>query len=428
MATAGEFENLGNELKTLYPTGTFDPIYRTEAPYRAKLKKNNDYGMSEGSVKFPLHTDGMWSVGIIADNEAFPTPKNPTTVLASLTPELFATSFQIGLKSKVAAKSKKSTFHEQGILGDRIETVAKELASYINKVYCGSVKGRIAVVESDGANNFVAAKPLGVELLQEGMVMEGYDALTAGGVRDSFSAHKITSIDYDTRTVSYVKASDGTADDRVLWPGDHIFISGTYSRTPNSMPAIVDDDSTGLLTIFGITRSTTPKAKGNVLTKGGVLRNLNEQLMLDACDKPRRRTGKKVTRVLGNSGQWRKYIEFVAADRRYAGLSSGTPKFVLGGDEDSAQLVAPGVNATLEVDYDAPPRSLYFLAWDTFFLYEAMGIDWIDADSDLLKLVPTDGGHKSAFLAYMGSVENQGCTCPLASTHLGDLKDPICGD
>jgi hypothetical protein len=46
----------------------------------------------------------------------------------------------------------------------------------------------------------------------------------------------------------------------------------------------------------------------------------------------------------------------------------------------------------------------------------------------MLKLTPTDGGHKSSFLAYMQSQENQFNTMPLGNSRLDDLKDPICGD
>jgi hypothetical protein len=56
-----------------------------------------------------------------------------------------------------------------------------------------------------------------------------------------------------------------------------------------------------------------------------------------------------------------------------------------------------------------------------------MALDWIDEDT-LLKLIPTDGGHKAGFLAYVGCCENIICTMPRASARLDDLNDPICGD
>jgi hypothetical protein len=56
-----------------------------------------------------------------------------------------------------------------------------------------------------------------------------------------------------------------------------------------------------------------------------------------------------------------------------------------------------------------------------------MALDWIDEDT-LLKLIPTNGGHKAGFLAYVGCVENIINTMPRANARLDDLNDPICGD
>ncbi len=428
-ATAGEFENISGEIKANYPNPSFifEGVYRTAAPYRAKLKKNNDYGLNEGIVTFPMKLSGMWSVGIIADNAAYPAAKNPNVVQATLTPEIFAGTIQVGMKTTKAANTGRSAFNSKGVTADRIEENAAEIASYTNRVYAGSNRGRLAIVEADGSSTFTAAKPLGTELLEEGMVLEAYSAHTSGSVRDSFSAHKITAIDHDTRIVTYVKNSDGTTDDRTLVAGDSVYITGTYARTPVSMPDIVDD-GTNCAVIYGRTRSTDVKTKAFVLGNGGTLRNLTEQLMMDAISLPKRKAGKKITRILANDGQGRKYLEFVAAQRQYPGATSGDPRFVTGYNDDSLPVVAPGVNARLEEDSDVPPRSVFYLAWDTFFLYEAAALHWVDAENGLLKLSPGSSSHNSAYLAYMQSIENQGNTMPRANSRLDDLKDPICGD
>lgn len=426
MATTGAFEDISTEIKDVYPTGTFDGMYNTEAPYRAKLKRNNDYGLSEGIVKFPLKMNGMHSYKIVADNAAFARGKDPAVLKGELKPETFAATVQIGLKTRDAAKSGKSTFNSGGITADRMETTVAELAKYVNIVYAGSNRGRIGVVESDGSSAFVAAQPYGVQLFYENQVLEAYSAHEGGSLRDSFSAHRVTDVNFDTRTVTYVKDSDGTTDDRTLVAGDSVYISGTYAQLPVSMPDIVDD-GTIKTTAFTHSRNTYPKLKANVLGNGGVLRNLSEQLILDAIEAPRKRTGKKITRALSNSGQARKYVEFVAADRRYPGATSGDPRYVVGADveREALQIVAPGVHCSLEVDRDVSPRSVYFLAWDQFFLYEAAPPDWI---TEKFELIPTDGGHKAGVLGYYGSKENQGCLMPLSCSRLDDLKDPICGD
>ena len=434
MATTltGGFNDIIAEVKENYPTGTFAETTNREAPYRASLKKV-DMKLSEGVGKFPLRLNPSWNVGIIDDDAAFPVAKDPQRIQAFLKPEIFAGSFKIGFKTKAAAKSGKSTFSEGGVLPDRIESTAQDVAKYTNIVYAGSNRGRLATVESDGTSLFVASKAApggtGVQLLHEYMSLEAYDALSGGGLRDSFSGHMITTIDYDTRSVAYIKTSTQGADDRALVAGDHIFVAGTYGRTPYTLPDIVDDGGNAD-TIFGVStmRTTYPKTKATVMGNGGALRNLSEQLILDAIDRPRQKAGKKITRILSNTGQGRKYAEFVAQDRRWAGAQGGKdPNYTLGYTEGSFSIVSPGVNCKLEFDVDIPPRQMYFLAWDTFFLYEAQQLDWADEDT-MLKLTPTDGGHKSSYLAYICSIENQGCYMPLACTRLEDLKDPLFQD
>jgi len=42
-------------------------------------------------------------------------------------------------------------------------------------------------------------------------------------------------------------------------------------------------------------------------------------------------------------------------------------------------------------------------------------------------MIPTSGGHKAGFLAYVGCVENQINTMPRSSSRLEGLTDPILG-
>lgn len=421
MAT-GAFEDISTELKNLYPPGTFEEPMNKEAPFRASLNRV-DLKMVEGIAKIPLGIASAWNVSMTSDIGVFNAPIDPTRVQGEVTPELFYGSFQIGVKTKMAAKSGKSTFHQGGTLADRIERTVEDLGKYINRVYAGSNRGSLAIVEADGSNTLTLAKPLGAILVDVNMRIEVRDALTGGALTDTtFSNRKITVKNADTRVITY----DGT--DQTAAAGDFVFMSGSYGRTVNTLNDIVDD-GTVVATIFGQTRATyTPALNAVVLSNGGTLRNLDEQLILKMIDEPRRRTGKKITRVLSNSGQARKYVEFVAPDRRYP-FTPGqkTPQYGIGYEDGSLPIVSPGVNAKLEVDFDIPPRSVYGLAWDVFGLYQAMGVDWIDDDA-LLKMVPTDGGHKAGFLAYVGCVENLFATMLQCNAKLSDLKDPILAD
>jgi hypothetical protein len=416
----GAVEDLSDELKNAYPSGTFEDPVNKEAPYRVSLNRV-ELVMRDGIAKFPLGVASAWNVGSIGDIGNMPTPIDPTRRQGEVTPELFVGSFQIGIKTKVIGKNKVGTFNTGGIMADRVEGTVADLGKYINRVYAGSNRGRLAVVLSnDGSNTLTLDKPLGTELLNKNMRIDVYDALTGGSPRAATN-RKLTAVTRESFQIVY----DG-ADDATIAAGDHIFITDTYDRTHWTLSDIVDD-GTDAATIFGQSRVTDPELGAFVLRGSSGLRDLTEQLILESCSKPRRETGKRISRALSNDGQARKYVEFIQAERRYPGPTGEAPRYTVGYDEDSLQILAPGVNCKLEVDFDVSPRRIFFLCWETFGRYEAMALDWIDDDT-LLKMIPRDGGHKAGFLAYVGSVENQINTMPRANCRLENLNDPICGD
>jgi hypothetical protein len=416
----GAVEDITNELKNAYPSGTFEDPVNKEAPYRVSLNRL-ELVMRDGIAKFPMGVASAWNVGSIADLGAMPSPIDPTRVQGEVTPELFVGSMQIGIKSKVVGKNKVGTFNTGGIMADRVEGTVADLGKYINRVYAGSNRGRLGLVlTNDGSNVLTLDVPVQTRHLNKNMRIDVYDALSGGSARAATN-RKLTVVDRQNHQITYDGVSDAT-----IAAGDSIFITGTYGRSHWTLSDIVDD-GTDAASIFGQSRVTYPELSAFVQRGSAGLRDLTEQIILDAISEPRQETGKRISRALSNDGQARKYVEFIQAERRYPGPTGSAPKYTVGYDEDSLQIIAPGVNCKLEVDFDVQPRRIFFLAWDTFGRYEAMALDWIDDDT-LLKMVPTNGGHLAGFLAYVGSVENQICTMPRASCRLENLNDPLCGD
>jgi len=430
MATVGAFEDITTELKNAYPPGTFEEPVNKESKYRRDLQRV-DLVMNEGIAKFPLGIASAWNVGLIPDVGNFPTPKDPTRVQGTVTPELFVGSFQIGVKTKVAAKSTKGTFNQGGIMADRVENTVAELGKFMNKVYAGSQGqavvtnyggGVLATVESnDGASTLTLNKPLGAELLNKNMPI---NVVNPGvGVRAGWgtlgSERLISAIDRDARTITYSGGNDAA-----VAASDEIFVFGTSDRAIWTLSMIIGDSSDSG-EVFGQSRTTYPELNSFIVDAG--LGDLTEQLILQAMDLPRRETGKRISKALTNTGQARKYVEFIQAERRYPGPTGSAPRYTIGYDEDSLQILAPGINVKLEVDFDVEPRRIYFLCWETFGRYTSMEVDWIDDDS-LLKMIPNSTTYQAGFLAYVGCVENQINTMPRASSRLENLADPICGD
>jgi len=413
--STGAFEDITTELKNAYPPGTFEEPVNKETKYRRDLQRV-DLVMNEGIAKFPLGIASAWNVGLIADVGDFPSPIDPTRVQGEVTPELFTGSFQIGVKTKVAAKSKTGTFNQGGIMADRVENTVAELGKYINKVYAGSYGAVLAYVATNaGSSTVTLADNLRTILLNKNMRV---DFKIPGGALRTAQNRTITTLTRDTSTMVY-----SGADDAAIAAGDEVYVTGTSGRSIWTLPQIIGDASDAA-SIFGQSRSTYPELNAFVEDAGN--NDLTEQLILETIDLPRRETGKRVSRALTNTGQARKYVEFIQAERRYPGATGAAPKWTIGYDEDSLQIVYPGVSMKLEVDFDIEPGRIYFLCWEVFGRYTAMDVDWIDDDA-LLKMIPTSGGHKAGFLAYVGCVENQINTMPRSSSRLEGLTDPILG-
>ena len=423
---AGLFTDLSEEIKRVYPKGSWDNMFNTMAPYRAMLRKC-PYKPTKGSVYMPARLAGMWSIGVHADGADFPAAKDPTRKQFTLTPELFSGAFTLGLVAKETAVDQESTYVDGGVLADRVEETSEELAKYINKIYSGANRTRLAIVASDGSNNFVASQAagtsnLGVLLLNENMTIEVRTAHASGSVRDSMENQKITTIDESSQTVTYAGS------DRTLVAGDHVYIYGSYSQTPWALDDLVDDGNASD-SVLGLSRTTYPRLKANILGNSGTLRDISEQLFMQACNAPRRRAGKNVDVIMANQGQSMKIAEFIGRDRRFITDPKAAPKYSMGYDEQSFRIFAPGVNAKYVENTDCQGRKIYCLHWDSFVHYSAMDLDWFDDGGGMLKPIPgSSNNYKAGVLAMMASIENQGNIMPIANSRIDDLKDPLFGD
>lgn len=420
----GVFEDVLAEVKNVYgPAELAAAAYRTETRFRRDLHKT-DLEATEGILKFQLRLNGMWSQGITADYGAFPNAKDPNNQVGQLTGELFTSAIGIGMKARMQVKSGKSSFNGAGLTGDRIKQNAEETGAFINRVYLSTNRGRLAKVLSDGSSTFVCDKPAGARLIEEGMDLEAYDAFSGGSVRDSFSGHRVTVKNPETDTITYINATTLATDDRTLVAGDHIFIKGSYARTPVTLPDIVDD-GTNCPVLFGLTRSAQPKMNAYVKGANGVPEAITETIVLDMIATVEDRTNKRITKLISNSGLTRRYLQHMAAERRQAGVD-----FSSGYREGSFPITTPSGTVEWEIHLDALPRTLFGLAWDQFFLYEALPLDWVTGDTveRALRLAPTSGGFLAGYVGYMASIENMGNHCPRANFRRDDLADPLAGD
>ena len=425
---AGEFESITAAIKTIYPPKAVEAMTNEDAPFRKALNKQVPAGAmpTEGIVKFGGNLNPPQNQGQLLDGGSLPVPKDRDDVQFQLTPTLYAGGFQIGMITRSAGSSGKSAFNK-GELARRTEETLSNLGKFIEQTYTGTHgTGRRARVEASTSStaNFTAALPEGTALLKEKQYISIRTTDGGSTVDSSVDLRSITAINHDTRLVTF---SGATAS---LTAGSHVHpvVEAAQSITSvnpfaNGLRGLVDD-ATFLTTVEGLSRSTYPKLKSIVNSNGGVLRNLTEAILIRVLHETYTRSGKRPTDCWTGPGQFEKYIEFVAPDRRYMVPEQGID--VLKTGYKALVHVTPSGPINLNLSVDIVPRELYLLNWSTFFHYVAKEMDWWDGD--MLKPTPTSGGFKASYMAHLVSIENIGCDMPLANAVVRDLRDPRAGD
>jgi hypothetical protein len=133
------------------------------------------------------------------------------------------------------------------------------------------------------------------------------------------------------------------------------------------------DDGTTLSTYEGITISTDPEFKANIMSNSSVNRELTIDLMLAAMDLCDTRSGIRPDMILTGLGQRRKYFGLLANDIRYASAN------FVGGYES----VAFSQNGQVKMVFDpaAQPNKMYFMPTNAIKKYELTPIGWGGMDA-----------------------------------------------
>lgn len=445
MAVTGGFFDIDNALKQAYPKRALEPLLNQETPFRKKLKASIPSGAkaSGGLLKFGTILHNPQNMAQILDGAALVVPNDRTQDVFTLKPTMFTGGFQIGWITKAAANTSNVTFTNGGEAAQRTEETLADMGKFMEQTYiAGDGSGKRGESAGGGSTTTdILAFPWGTRLLRVNQMVSARTTAggdTIGGTGANGPDYKrITDINHDTRTITYTTSSTGAALAGDCWSvvakaaqtGLTSINASAEGTIANGIRGLVDD-GTYAQYIHGLDRTATGYSKLNSVVRGngGVLRNLTEQILINAVHTVGEKIGKRPSEIWTNYGQVEKYIEFVAPDRRYAVSGNGTQGFGTGYKNDGDLVhYAPGVALKFNVSYDALPREMFLLNWDSFFLYQAQELDWWPGE--MLKPVPASGGGwVAAYQAHLAAVENLGCDMPLANVVIRDLKDPIAGD
>ena len=386
-----------NVLKRVYGNRLTNLFARQKQAYNHFDKSNRRAQVKPGGAGyyFGLRRSDIESVGARLENKYLPDPLSYDAVQGTITPRLMYGVLRL---SGLAVESGKTDIQAfASIQGDAIMSMYNALIVDLNRMTWGDGYGKLATFSTAATPNTTATwtatfdNDLGVRYLRKGMVCDVYTS--SGAVDTSASSIRISAINPTTRVVtfeahltgtsnlyrakhpntaaqSYSPAAGAIAADSVLvryGARDDSFAITDSSREMMGMLGMFDDGT--LITTFeGVSTTTYPEFKANVLGNSDINRELTIDNMLAACDMTATRSEKTVGRIWLGLGQRRKYFGLLSPDVRYA------PATFVGGYE--TLRFSQDAAIEMRIDPYCQPNRLFFEPRGEIKKYELTSLGW----------------------------------------------------
>lgn len=438
MATYADLTNITETLKNVYGEGLTNQFNDEKLTYN-QFPKSDRKPAGKGYV-FGVRYSRNQGTGARAESGALPLPFVGKHDNGTITPKYIYGSMRITGPAIEIAKGNTAAFVDG--LADNIDDIYQSLVVDMNRMAhwdgWGQL-GRLSAGASYTGNATWAGtfdNDIGVMYFQEGQLVDFY--VSAGTSHDvntgtCAAGSRILSINPSTKVIIFETPSADyltghpTASAFVNTTA-HTIVAGTMaikagtrdnawasSDTTLEMTGLtgIFDDGTVLAAFEGITAATYPKWKANVISNSSVNRELSIDLMLNACDLTRMRSGMKVDRIRMGLGQRRKYANLLLPDVRFA------PTVLKGGYET---LTFSGGDGSIEIMVDpmTQPNKIFFEPNGIIQKYELTPLGWGNLDGSQL--------HQRAgydeWDAYLRLYTNLGAEQRNCLTMLSDLTEP----
>lgn len=408
-----------NALKVVY-LPKFREQLQMETPLYDLFPKTSE-GVVGKQITMQLHTGYNEGVAAISEGGALPSAGNSTYDEAIVPTREIYGRLQISNKLMKASRNQRGAMEKA--LTREMEGLTKNFTHDLNRQLHGDGSGVLSLVDDSSpdttlevdASYGVANAASGTQLYRKGMRLEIFSAKTGGTQRTGTAT--ITGVTTDSSTPSYYITIDalpsGTSD------GDYIFRESSRGIEWCGIMGAVDSNNastTYKTTYLNINRSTAGNEfwNANVLDNGGSDRALTEELMQETIDEAEINGEGKITHIVMDRFQRRKYISLVSGDRRF--VPEGTLK-IMGGAKVKKTIAFNDI--PIIVDKYAVPGWMYFLDRNTFKIYQMQsGPDWMDEDGAVLSRV---AGY-AAYEATLGLLGDLGCERPNCNAVLRDLN------
>jgi hypothetical protein len=216
--------------------------------------------------------------------------------------------------------------------------------------------------------------------LEPGMVIDAYAAKTGGSA--TIDSVEITTVDYNTHTVVLPSCTWGT--------NDYVFREDNRGLEANGLSSIIDD-GTGTVTLQGLSRSSYPIWKANLVS--GAAGPLSIDMLLQAYNTSVKVGGKEPNFIGSDYDSQRMYVALLSPTTRHVNT------LTLKGGFQGLGFTGGGKEIGWFVDRYFPSGSIYFMHTPSFVIVEMGEAEWVDDDGAVLSRI-SDVDEVECYLAH----------------------------
>jgi hypothetical protein len=429
-----DLQAIQETLKNVYGTGLMAQFADERTTYN-QFPKSQRKPRGLGYF-FGLRYARAQGVGARRESEPLPDPLAGKYDQGKITPKYIYGVLRLTGPAIEAAKGDIAAFVDG--LSDAVDDIYQSLINDLNRQGCGDGFGLLAqlsaasdaLTTSGSTWTITCNNNLGVSRLVPGMVVDFYDGTA---IDQSSVASRIATVDYQNKTAE-MEPNDGTykanhpivaarsytiAADAVPLGAFAVRLgareaSHATTNTPVEMTGLdgIFDDGTLLAAFENIVVADFPQWKANAIGNSGVDRELTLNLMLQALDLTRTRSGKRVSIMRMGLGQRRKYANLLIPDVRFAPteLKGGYEMLTFAGGDGAVKMI---------IDPDLPPGKIFCEPDGVIQRYEMTALGWGNLDQQIHQRQGFDEWDQ-----FLRIYTNLGCEQRNCLTVIKDLVEP----
>jgi hypothetical protein len=430
-----DLQAIQETLKNVYGAGLMAQFADERTTYN-QFPKSQRKPRGLGYI-FGLRYARAQGVGARRESEPLPDPLAGKYDQGKIVPKYIYGVLRLTGPAIEAAKGDIAAFVDG--LSDAVDDIYQSLINDLNRQSCGDGFGLLAqlsaasdAVTVSGSTTWTITcnNNLGVSRLVPGMVVDFFDGTA---IDQSSVASRVATVDYQNKTAE-MEPNDGTykANHPIVAARSYTITtdavpSGAYavrigareashatSNTPVEMTGLegIFDDGTLLASFENITVADYPQWKANAIGNSGVDRELTMNLMLQALDLTRTRSGKRVSIMRMGLGQRRKYANLLIPDVRFAPteLKGGYEMLTFAGGDGAVKMI---------IDPDLPPGKIFCEPDGVIQKYEMTALGWGNLDQQIHQRQGYDEWDQ-----FLRIYTNLGCEQRNCLTVIKDLTEP----